>query len=254
MRPLLVAFVLALLQVGFWEKSCPAWSQGSEKAAAIYDPNPTHLWNRLHSVFFVRGDIPSTGRVPDALDPPLWNSTRYLLEKPSHARALRILDEFLQTHGERLIQDPMKRALLQRDLWAVFDWSVEREPLRQGEPVYDKEEQELQTQLAEVMRRLALTPEELHSLPSNYAQAVTSGQFSKEYDPEHTDRPFLPPDLFDLRGEWVRIVANGPAAETTATSHAETFSRSTFLIFMRLPEGRKATFDYLQTLWELPQP
>lgn len=37
--------------------------------------------------------------------------------------------------------------------------------------------------------------------------------------------------------------------------HVEAFSgRSRFLVFIRLPEGRKATLGYLQTLWNFPQP
>src|SRR5271157_2167169 len=123
MRLFMPAFVLAALWAGLWEASCPAsWSHGSEGSVAIYDPNPAHLWNRLHSVLFVREDLPSTSVVPDSLDPPLWDHTTYLLTKPSHGRVLRVLDEFLQSHGERLIQDPVKRAVLQRDLWATFDW------------------------------------------------------------------------------------------------------------------------------------
>jgi hypothetical protein len=30
---------------------------------------------------------------------------------------LAVLDEFISTHGERLVRDPLKRAWLQRDLW-----------------------------------------------------------------------------------------------------------------------------------------
>src|ERR1035438_9127215 len=212
--------------------------EGGKLGVMIYDPSPAHLGNRLHSVIFVRSDIPSTGKVADALDPPLWSNSRYLLAQPSHDRVLRILDEFLQAHGERLIRDPVKRAMLQRDLWAVFDWSVAREPERPGEPAYTHEEQELQMRLVEVMRRIALTPEEIRALPTNYDQAVASGQFAKEYDPAHPDHPFLPTDLSD----------------PVAISHAYAFSRSNFSIFMRLPAGRKATFDYLQSLWDLPQP
>jgi hypothetical protein len=37
---------------------------------------------------------------------------------------LHLLDELLHTDAENLIRDPVKRALLQRDLWAVFDWSA----------------------------------------------------------------------------------------------------------------------------------
>ena len=257
MRPLIVALVLALFQMGIWEASCPAWSQSTEKTVTIYDPNPTHLWNRLHSVLFIRTDIRSTNRVPDALDPPLWHSSSYLLAKPSHERVLRILDEFLQNHGEKLIRDPAKRAMLQRDLWAVFDWSVEREPERPQEADFEKEKQELQWRLSEVMRRVALSPEEIRALPSNYEQAVASEQFGKEYDSQHPERPFLPPRLFDPHGDWVQIVglSSGPLEpQPLAPSHAEAFSRSTFLILMRIPGGRRATFDYLATLWDLPEP
>jgi len=231
-------------------------ADASEAAVTIYDPNPEHLWNRLHAAIFVRPDIPTTAEVSDALDPPLWLNTRYLLAQPSHDRILRLLDEFLQTHGERLIRDPVKRAILQRDLWAVFDWSITREPDQQhsGELAYEKERMELQSRLSEVMRRVALTPAEIRSLPSNYAQAVSAGQYGKDYDPDHPDRPFLPPNLLDPRGPWVQILPNEAGGEPVAGEHTAQFSRSSFLVFMRLPGGRKATFDYLQTLWNFPQP
>jgi len=254
MRPSVVALVLAALAIVFCQSSPPSWSIDAQATPAIYDPDPSHLWNRLHAAIFVRADIPSTARVPDALDPPLWYHTSYLLAQPSHQRFVKLLDEFLSTHGEHLVRDPIKRAILERDLWWVFDWSVEREPDRQNEPGDEKEKQELQSRLAEVMRRLALTPEEIRALPSNYALAVSSGQFAREYDAAHPERPFLPPDLFDSNGSWVQIYNNGPNMEPVAVSHAQTFSRSTFVVFMRLPAGRKATFDYLQTLWDFSQP
>jgi hypothetical protein len=124
-RLLIGALLLIVLPVALGEDSyLGSRSAGAANAAAIYDPNPTHLWNRLHSVLFIREDLPGTALVPDALDPPLWDSTQYLLSKPSHENVLRVLDKFLQTHGERLIRDPVKRAILQRDSWAVFDWTV----------------------------------------------------------------------------------------------------------------------------------
>jgi hypothetical protein len=218
-------------------------SKGSAVAVAIYDPDPSHIWNRLHATFFVREDLPGTELLPDALDPPFWYHTNYLLAQPSHKRTLRILDEFLQTHAEDLIRDPLKRAFLQRDLWAVFDWSAGRAP------GYETEKRELQARLAEVLRRLALTPPQIESLPDNYAQAVASGEFAKEYDPDHRERAFLPPDLFEPQGPWVELEGLGkplPVAE----QHDSFFSgRSSFLVFLRLPGGRKATFDYLKTLW-----
>jgi hypothetical protein len=75
-----------------WASSCTApLSLGSGAGIAIYDASPAHLWNRLHAALYVREDIPSTAQVPDALDPPLWPNTQYLLAKPSHERLLGIL-------------------------------------------------------------------------------------------------------------------------------------------------------------------
>ncbi len=257
MRLFLTTLLLAIISLGARELS-PHTSSSHDSASnvAFYDANPSHLWNQLHDVFFVRPDVPGTELVPDSLDPPLWYHTKYLLTKPSHERVLRTLDEFLSTHAERLVQEPVKRAMLQRDLWSVFDWTVERASDGVGEPAHEKEKQELQIRLAEVLRRLALTPEQIKALPSNYEQAVASGEFAKAYDPEHRDRPFLPPDLFDKRGPWVPLSAQsaGFEPEPAAPSHARTFSRSSFLIFLRLPDGRKATFDYLRALWDFPQP
>jgi hypothetical protein len=240
--------LLAVLTATLSNSGNPRTLESSAATVAVYHSDPSHIWNRLHAAFFVRDDLPGTELLPDALDPPFWFHTNHLLAEPSHKKTLRTLDEFLQTHAENLIHDPVKRAILQRDLWAVFDWSAGRAP------GYETERRELQARLAEVLRRLALTPEQLGSLPDNYAQALASGEFAKEYDPQHRDRAFLPPDLFEPQGSWVELKGQGkplPVAE----QHDSFFSgRSNFLVFLRLPGGRKTTFDYLKTLWNSPVP
>lgn len=253
MRTILALGFAAVLGALVWSAISLVWAH-SPPAVAIYEPSPDHLWNRLHATFFVRDDLPDTQRLSGALDPPLWYHTPYLLSNPSHKRALGILDEFLQTHAENLIRDPIKRVILQRDLWAVFDWAVERRSERVGDPAYEKEKRELQTGLAEVLRRIALTPEELAALPNNYARAVASGEIAREYDPAHRERPFLPADLFEAYGPWVELEDPG-SAEPVAFQHVSNFSgRSSFLVFLRLPGGRKAAFDYLEALWDFPGP
>jgi hypothetical protein len=233
-----------------------AASESAEKTVALYDPNPAHIWNRLYATLLVRKDRHGTSYGVDTLDPPLFFETEHLLEGATHAPALHLLDEFLHTHAENLVRDPVKRAILQRDLWTVFDWSVQQRS-RSGRPNYDSEKRELQVRLAEALRRLALSPKEIERLPDNYAQAVAAGTFPKEYDPSHRDRAFLPPDLFDPRGPWVYI---NPSPDEflspgLAQAHVYAFSgRSRFLVFIRLREGRKATLAYLQTLWNFPQP
>ena len=228
-------------------------AEGASFPCSIYDPNPSHIWNRLHASLLIREDLPGANHDTDSLDPLFWSTTKYLLAAPSHQRVLGVLDEFLQTHAENLIHDPVKHVILQRDLWAVFDWSVQRQG-PQGEPAYEREKRELQIRLAEVLRRLALTPEQIESLPDNYAQAVASEEFPKEYDPAHGDRAFLPQDLFNQDGPWVAILSGG-FPEPVAAAHVFAFSgRSRFLVFVRLPGGHKATLNYFQTLWNFPQP
>jgi hypothetical protein len=248
------AILIVLTFVAVQTVSPVSDSRAAASAVTLYDPNPGHIWNRLHEALFVRKDASGATYGSDSLDPLLWLNSTHLLSEPSHRRALRVLDEFLQTHAENLIRDPVKRAVLQRDLWAIFDWSIEREPERPEKPEYEREKRELQTRLAEALRRLALTSKQIESLPDNYAQAVVSGNLGKAYDPAHRDHAFLPPDLFDQHGPWVEIEGAGDL-EPVALQHLTAVSgRSRFLVFMRLPGGRKATFDYLRTLWEFPQP
>jgi hypothetical protein len=254
MRRIAPVVAVVISGLAIWAVVVYAHRQEAEPQFTIYDPNPAHIWNRLHAVLFIRDDLPLTRQFPDPLDPPYWPYTRYLLERNSHRRVLQILDEFLRTHAENLIHDPIKRALLQRDLLAVFDWSVKTLPIENKDRRYEKEKQELQARLAEVMRRVALTPEEIRSVPRNYDPAVASGQFAAEFDPAQRERAFLPPDLFDPRGPWVELEGPG-APEPVAEQHVAGFSgRSSFSIFMRLPQGRKAAFDYLATLWNFPEP
>jgi hypothetical protein len=226
----------------------------AEIPVTIYDSNPSHLWNRLYAALRVRQDRQRNRIGEDSLDPPLWSETEHLLSEPSHEHVMGTLDEFLQRHGETLLLDPVKRAMMQRDLWAVFDWSVAQFPSN-GRPGYDKQKRELQMRLAAVLRRLALTPNAIQSLPNNYAEAVAAGAFAKEYDPAHPDQPFLPPDLFDPHGSWAGISPSPESDGGVAPMHNFNFSgRSSFRVFVRLPGGHKATMDYFRTLWNFPQP
>jgi hypothetical protein len=251
MRSAAAAILLVVVPVTVWK--LPASPSHPEISTTVYAPNPSHLWNRLYAAVLIREDRHGTQLGADSLDPFLWTETEHLLAEPSHERALRALDEFLRTHAENLIHDPVKRAMLQRDLWAVFDWSVQQFPAR-DRPSYSREKEELQARLAKALRRLALTPEELKSLPDNYSQATASGAFAREYDLADRQRPFLPLDLFDPLGPWVCIKPSPESDSGVAKMHIWNVSgRSGFFVFVKLPEGRKATMDYFQSLWNFPQ-
>src|SRR5208282_1001345 len=90
----------------------------------IYNPDPNHLWNRLNETLFVRTAQDGKKYGLDELDILYWFRTTNLLAGTSQQQAISILDEFINEHGEQLIRNPLKRALLQRDLWELFDWTA----------------------------------------------------------------------------------------------------------------------------------
>jgi hypothetical protein len=217
-------------------------SQAPETPWAIYDPDPDHLWNRLFRQFFRRFTEDGKEYGADELDPLLWFDTSYLLNGDSHQEALQVLDEFLIANAEHLIDDPRKRAMFQRDLWAVFDWlSFQPEP-------FPAQRQALQLRLVEIIRRVALSREEILSLPDNHKSAIESNQFPTDFQKAEPDAAFLPPDLFLQDSAWVPM---GREGGPVAMAHTEGFpflGRSVFLVLVRAPGGRNATLDFIKAL------
>jgi hypothetical protein len=226
--------------------------ESPSEPAPVYDSDPRHLWNRLHAALWDR--TAADGRVygHDRVDPLLWNQTRHLLEGPSRDSALQVLREFLDQRGENLIDEPLKRAMLQRDLWAIFDWLANPHTDRNHRPIGEEAQAVLRRPLAQVIKRLALDSAAMEKLPDTYAAAVASKQFATKFDPTQPHKSFLPPDLFDPEGPWVCIGRNG--SDIIAPAHTHGFSRSVFQVFLKLPDGRTATRDYLTALSRFNEP
>jgi hypothetical protein len=238
---LLAACVTALLTIGGVVSSLQIAAGPSPRG--LYDANPNHLWNRIHEGFHVRVGPDGSEYGFDTVDPLLWRETRYVLTGPSHARAIRVLDEFLASNGERLIGDPLKRAVFQHDLWAIFDWLASTSDGDKAARTV------LMRRVARVMRRVALTRQNIEALPDTYAAAVASGAFADRADTSRQQR-FLPRDLFSATGPWVSV----GGAEPLLPQHAAELGRSAFIVLWNLPGGSARTIGYLQKLWDFPQP
>jgi hypothetical protein len=210
----------------------------------LYHADPQHLWNRLHAIIFVRTGPDGRAYGHDRLEPLLWHQTKHVLEGRANDRAVAVLKEFINDRGENLVADPVKRAILQRDLWLVFSWLE-----------YNRSDGGLRRPLATVIGRLALTADQIEGLPDNYAAAVASEKLPKSYDSTLPDQPYLP-DLFATDGDWVCINrADGPAArEHVREDFGNPFTNSAFLVFLRLPGGRSATLEFLKELREFDEP
>lgn len=209
------------------------WQARPASECAPYHPDPDHLWNRLHDALFVRHAPDGTVHGRDRLEPLLWTSSKHLLDGEPHRRAVDLLQRFLHDHGERLLTDPLKRAMLQRDLWLVFDWleGTEDTPARHR----------LRPLLASAVARLTLSAEDISRLPSNA---------------DHADLPYLSRDLFAADGPWVCVGrTDGPTAPLHLRDDGTNrFVNSTFLVFLRLPGGRDATLAYLKQLFAFAGP
>jgi hypothetical protein len=237
---------------------------------SLFDSDPKHPWNRLHRHLYARTMQDGKTYDHESLETLFLPTSKFLVSGPSHREVLALLDEFLKDRADRRIKDPLKRALLQRDLWAVFTttsgWVHQQVRINQKGRVtttdrhqdvgdtalpFPAQRRALQKRLVQALRRLALRAEEIAALPDNLTAAVRSGAFPRAYDPNHPRRPFLPPDLLAGDGSWV-VVTNPtrePNGAPAAPAHAAfTKGRSLFLVLLRLPQGRKATETYLKTL------
>jgi hypothetical protein len=215
---------------------------------SVYDTDPNHLWNRVFRQLYRRTTLDGTEYGSEELDPLLWFDTTYLLNGSSHLQAVEVLDEFLSTHAEDLIRSPLKRAMFQRDLWAVFDWLA-----FQAEP-YPSERQALETRLAQLIKRVALSKEEIESLPNNYTLEVKANTLPADVPPDQPEMAFLPADIFQAGSAWVPMGREGGPLAMTHTEAFPFFGRSVFLVFVRSPNGRAATLNFIEALKTEPHP
>lgn len=206
--------------------------------APVYHENPDDLWNRLHAALFVRTGPDGRLYGADRLEPLLWRESRHLLQGPSQTRAATVLKEFAAVNNRSPNRDPLRCALLQRDLWMIFN----------------ARDAAIDDALFAIMGQLALSREQIQQLPDNYAAAVASGRFARRFDPDHPTTPYLPPDLFTPEGPWVCL---GRTDGVTAPQHVRPenpYANSVFFTFLNLPGGRPAVTEFLRQFRAIGRP
>jgi hypothetical protein len=204
--------------------------------SVAYGPRPEHLWNQLNAALFARVAPDGVVYGLHELDILYWQNTEHLLTEPSHSVALQALDQFIRAAAERLIRDPLKRALLQRDLWELFDWAA-----MPGQTTHLPQRLELEDRLAIIIRRLALTDVEIAALPDSYAKTAP--------------HPNLPQGLFAPDSDWITARSNDSRFGSLASRHIAAFNgHSAFLVMVHLPQGRQNTVDYLDSLRDFEGP
>ena len=171
------------------------------------------------------------------------------------------LDAFAALPQAKIEQySDVQRALMQRNLWELFEttfnWKWSADWWWDGQRSFPKTHIErraiAQPKITALIKRLALTKEQILSLPNTLAATIKSGQFAETHDPAGPLKPFLPRDLyFSAESSWICLGEDGE--EIPADLHTgNRYSRSMFLQFMRLPGGRAETLEYMERISKRP--
>ncbi len=240
-----------------------AGSLRSDAPLPLYGADPHSLANRLFAALYIRtSEIPTKrGGTPirrieggDVIDFLAWTESAYWSDAETCRRISVLLDECVADPSRMRPADPLRRAMLQRDLWAPFDFLVSRNIARAGDKATRQRRDVICRKLAAVIRVLTLSPREIKSLPDTYALAVKSGRFASEhrFDPAVD---YLPPRLFTAPDEWQEIDFFQPTdihddiQERFVTLHTRNYKgRSYFRVFIRFPGGRPALDEYLKSI------
>jgi len=250
LNAVIVFFVFALLISGLLRGQSKLPDQTAQAAAvpyknAFFDPDLKHPWNQLYGLLFIRPAWDGKLYGLDEMDQLYWRDSTYLLEGDLHQKAVLQLEKFIHSGAAGLIKNPLKRALLQRMLWALFD-NLANHEARDDSTSLARERRDLETRLVRIMKAVALSDGEINGLPGNYQREVDSKQYPAAFDSDHADTPFLPGGFF-LKSDWVEVV--DLRSDVVAPVHVRGIDgRSEFHVFMRLPSGHTDTVAYLAKL------
>jgi hypothetical protein len=214
---------------------------------------PGNPFDALFDAIMLReGKIPNryAGPVdPDGFAPPLWGNSDYLVKSESGHRFREALAAFASSTDAQIADYPaLDRAMLQRQLWTVFDWTVHAGKLKTLER---SSLEAMQRSLGALIRRLALSAEEIENLPDLVKNTAETGVYPEIANPSALLQPFFPKSLGSKDSPWVCV--SGGALRARSHDFEEQW-RSAFQIYIRLPGQRKDTLNYLKELDEFREP
>lgn len=178
---LLVLFLCQLLTVR---------AHGAEDAADPYDT--------LYDVIMTRYGKDGKAYAENESSPAIYRTSDFPFGGKTYKKFNAALDAFDALPQEKIeAYSDVKRALLQRHLWTVFDATTPNPDPRFRNAVrsHSANRAEAQKKLATLIRRLALTKAQILALPDTRAATVKSAGFPQRHDPKDPFKPFLPADL-----------------------------------------------------------
>lgn len=221
---------------------------GALGAVDFYSPKPSHVWNRLYSALFVR----TAGEqvFDDWMDPLFSRETNHYLTGESNARTVALLGEFENDLNALAQVSPLQRAVMQRDLLAMFHWVRYFEKSSENTP----ERKKLTRALVSAIRHVALTADEISRLPNNYATAAGLPGAHTTFDASQPKRAFLPKDLLADDGRWLALEPRQDRPLAAPVHFSIFLQKSAFDLHFLHPKGTAAGARYLEALATMKNP
>jgi hypothetical protein len=215
---------------------------------AIYSSDPDDSWNRIFYYLFSRRietrlseqfpegapfvDGVSTrlferDEIGDRAIDPLYpsnfaNSGKYLvLTGPAYANFKKALQDALDDNVQR---SPVARALMQSDLWGAHDIVFVPFP-RGNEKDLEQRRAIVLDLISRLIKKIALTPEQIKFLPDNYPAAVRARSF---------------PDVFAKDSGWIEVLWFYPRAHDSFAGF-----RRTSRLFLNLKQPQSDVQRFL---------
>lgn len=203
----------------------------------------TDRYDTLYDVIMIRKDSAGVSHGRNEVGPLIYARSGFPFDDETFPGLTSALEQFnALSRREIEAYGLVKRALLQRHLWVVFDATMWSDYMPATHMDRRLASQKL---LAKLIRRLALTKAEIRTLPDTRAATIECGEFPAAHDPADRFSPFLPAGLYSRGGSWVCL----GKVDHAFTDHGNMARwRSVFLQFLRLPGGRQATLEYIEKL------
>jgi hypothetical protein len=213
---------------------------GAKDAADPYDT--------LYDVIMTRYGPDGKSYGENESSPAIWRSSEFPFGDKTYKKFNAALGAFAALPQAKIeAYSDVKRALLQRHLWKVFDTTTPirwidvrtKEPRVYRRPHADRRDA-VRPKIASLIQRVALTKAQIRALPNTMAATVKSGGFAQSHEPNDLFKPFLPVDLYSTKSSWVCL--GELDSPIPANQHASKFKwRSAFHSFMNVPGGRAET-------------
>jgi hypothetical protein len=214
--------------------------------------DPSDPYDVLYDVIMTRYGKDGKSYAESESSPALFSASEFPFGDKTHKKFSAALDKFGALPQTKIeAYSHVKRALLQRHLWKVFDVTSPyrwKDPQTGAHRVANRNHSDrraaVQPKIGSLIQRLALTRAQILALPDTQAVTVKSGGFAQRHDPTDPFKPFLPTDLYSKESSWVCI---GTDETIPVDLHAERLKwRSAFYSFIRLPKGRPETLEYIE--------